>query len=63
MKTEQVQEQINALKEKVSSIKAELENEIYNICEQLDFINSSRFTYNIDNFRKFEDDLNNFEIK
>ena len=61
--TKQVQAQIDALKEKVNSIKAELENEIYEICEQLDYVDSSLFSYNIDNLKRFSNNLNEFKIK
>jgi hypothetical protein len=61
--TKQVQAQIDALKEKVNSIKAELENEIYEICEQLDYVDSSIFSYNIDNLKRFSNNLNEFKIK
>jgi hypothetical protein len=61
--TKQVQAQIDALKEKVNSIKAELENEIYEICEQLDYVDSSVFSYNIDNLKRFSNNLNEFKIK
>jgi hypothetical protein len=62
MKTTEVQEQINALKDKVNSISDELNNDIYSICEQLDYVNSSRFSYNIDNLKRFSDALNEFKI-
>jgi hypothetical protein len=62
MKTTEVQEQINVLKRKVNSISAELNDDIYSICEQLDYTNSSRFSYNIDNLKKFKDYLNEFKI-
>ena len=61
--TKQVQAQIDALKEKVNIIKAELENEIYEICEQLDYVDSSVFSYNIDNLKRFSNNLNEFKIK
>jgi len=60
--TTEVQEQINALKDKVNSISDELNNDIYSICEQLDYTNSSRFSYNIDNLKRFSDALNEFKI-
>jgi len=62
MKTTEVQEQINALKEKVNSMQDELNEEIYSICEQLDYTNSSRFSYNIDNLNRFSEALNEFKI-
>lgn len=55
-------EKLLQLKEKVTKMIPEIENEIYEICESLNYTNSSKFSYNIDNFRRFTEYLLSFEI-
>lgn len=53
---------IEALQKKVAKLTAKLETEIYGICEGLDYHNSSRFSYNIDRLKQFNNDLQEFQI-
>ncbi len=55
------QKKIQELKNKVENLKSELQAEIYEICENLDYHNSSNFSYNIDRLKQFTDGLINFE--
>ena len=57
------QKKIQELKKKVENLKSELESEIYEICENLDYHNSSNFSYNIDRLKQFTDGLKNFELR
>jgi hypothetical protein len=59
----ETQKKIQELKNKVENLKSELENEIYEICENLDYHNSSNFSYNIDRLKQFTDGLINFELR
>jgi len=56
------EKQILALQKKVAKQTEKLKNEIYSICETLDYKNSSRFSYNIDRLEQFNNDLQNFKI-
>lgn len=56
------EKQIMALQKKVAKQTEKLKNEIYSICETLDYKNSSRFSYNIDRLEQFNNDLQNFKI-
>jgi len=56
------EEKIAKLQAKVNSFTDEIENEIYSVCESLDYTNSSRFSYNIDRFIHFRKELNEFKI-
>jgi hypothetical protein len=60
---QETQKKIQELKNKVENLKSELETEIYEICENLDYINSSNFSYNIDRLKQFTDGLINFELR
>lgn len=53
---------IARLQLKVDKLTAKLENDIRAICEQLDYHNSSRFSYNIDRLQQFNKELQEFEI-
>jgi hypothetical protein len=57
------QKKIQELKNKVENLKSELESEIYEICENLDYHNSSNFSYNLDRLKQFTDGLINFELR
>jgi len=57
------QKKIQELKNKVENLKSELQTEIYEICENLDYHNSSNFSYNIDRLKQFTDGLINFEMR
>jgi hypothetical protein len=56
------EKKILALQKKVAKQTEKLKNEIYSICETLDYKNSSRFSYNIDRLEQFNNDLQNFKI-
>jgi hypothetical protein len=55
MTTEQ---KIQQLQNKINTMQDEIENDIYEICEGSTYKNSSLFSYNIDNLRRFVDYLN-----
>ena len=57
-----VENKIEALKKKVNELYTELETDIYTICENLDYHNSSRFSYNIDRLHQFKTELQDFNI-
>jgi len=60
MKT--TEQKIEKLQKKVAKFQNKIENEIYEICEELDYQNSSRFSYTIDRLRIFVAELNDFKI-
>ena len=62
MKTKTTARKISRLQLKVDKLTAKIENDIRAICEQLDYHNSSRFSYNIDRLQQFNKDLQSFEI-
>ena len=51
------EKKILALQNKVAKQTEKLKNEIYSICENLDYQNSSRFSYNIDRLEQFNNEL------
>lgn len=53
---------IESLKKKVALQTERLTEQIQEICEGLDYRNSSVFSYNIDRLQKFNEDLQEFEI-
>jgi hypothetical protein len=53
---------IARLQSKVDKLTAKLKNDIYEICENLDYQNSSRFSYNIDRLEHFNNELQSFQI-
>ena len=62
MKTKTTARKISRLQLKVDKLTAKLENDIRAICEQLDYHNSSRFSYNIDRLEHFNNELQSFQI-
>ena len=56
------EKQILALQKKVAKQTEKLKNEIYSICETLDYTNCSRFSYNIDKLEEFNNYLQEFKI-
>ena len=56
------EKKILALQKKVAKQIEKLKNEIYSICENLDYQNSSRFSYNIDRLEQFNNELQEFKI-
>jgi len=58
----QTERKIIALQKKVAKQTEKLTNEILSICEKLDYKNSSRFSYNIDRLKQFNEGLQEFEI-
>ena len=57
------EKKILALQKKVAKQTEKLKNEIYSICENLDYKNSSTFSYNIDRLEHFNNELQDFKIK
>lgn len=60
--TKTTSRKITKLQSRVDKLTAKLENDIRAICEQLDYKNSSRFSYNIDRLQQFNKELQSFEI-
>jgi hypothetical protein len=60
MKT--LEQKIAKLQKKALMFQEKMNNEIHEICEGLDYSNSSRFSYNIDRLKEFTEQLNNFKI-
>lgn len=60
MKT--IEKKIEKLQAKAVKFQEQMNEEIYGICEGLDYTNSSRFSYNIDKLKQFVEELNNFKI-
>lgn len=60
MKT--LEQKIAKLQKKALKFQEKMNNEIHEICEGLDYSNSSRFSYNIDRLKEFTEQLNNFKI-
>lgn len=60
MKT--TEQKIEKLQKKVAKFQNKIEDQIYGICEELDYHNSSRFSYTIDRLRLFVAELNDFKI-
>ena len=56
------EKKILALQKKVAKQTEKLKNEFYSICENLDYQNSSRFSYNIDRLEQFNNELQEFKI-
>jgi len=56
------QQKIEDLQQKVEILTIELSDEIYSICESLDYRNCSRFSYNIDRLNEFNKHLQEFKI-
>lgn len=56
------EKKILALQKKVAKQTEKLKEEIYSICENLDYKNSSRFSYNIDRLKQFNNEIQDFKI-
>ena len=56
------EKKILALQKKVAKQTEKLKNDILSICENLDYQNSSRFSYNIDRLEQFNNELQDFKI-
>jgi hypothetical protein len=56
------EKKIANLKKKVAKLSETLTEEIYGICKELGYHNGSRFTYNIDRLKQFNEGLQEFEI-
>lgn len=61
-KIEKIEKKIEKLQAKAVKFQQKMNDEIFGICENLDYKNASRFSYNIDRLKQFVDDLNNFKI-
>ena len=62
MKTLTTEQKIAKLQKKAQKFQNKIENDIYKICEELDYHNSSRFSHNVDRLRIFVAELNDFKI-
>jgi hypothetical protein len=56
------EKKILALQNKAAKLTEKLTNEIYSICEKLDYKNSSAFSYNVDRLKHFNTPLQDFKI-
>ena len=54
----ETQKKIEELQKKVNYLAETLKNDIYEICEEMDYKNSSKFSYNIDRLDQFVEGLN-----
>lgn len=62
MTNKAAEKKIIALQKKAAKLTEKLTNEIYGICEKLDYKNSSRFSYNVDRLKQFNTPLQEFEL-
>ena len=53
---------IEKLQKKVQNFKNKIDKEMYEICQNLKYKDSSLFSYNIDLLKHFVDELNDFKI-
>ena len=58
----EAQKKLLKLQAKTKKMQEKLENEIYEICENMKYVDSSRMSYNIDRLRAFTNGINEFEI-
>ena len=58
----ETQKKLLKLQAKTKKMQEKLENEIYEICENMKYIDSSRMSYNIDRLRAFTNGINEFKI-
>lgn len=56
------EKKLKSIQKKSNDFAEKIENEIYSLCENLDYKNSSRCSYNIDRLRLFIKELNDFKI-
>lgn len=54
---------LQKLKNKVNKFSEKTIEEIYEICENLDYKNSSTFSYNVDRLKEFTKQINDFQIE
>lgn len=54
----ETKEKIIALQKKVNELAETLRNEIYEICEEMDYKNSSKFSFNVDRLDQFVEGIN-----
>lgn len=57
-----IEKKVVKLQRKAVKFQDKMNNEIFEICAKLDYINSSRFSYNIDRLKQFVEGLNEFKI-
>lgn len=56
------EKKLKSIQQKSIDFAEKMEQEIYELCEILDYKNSSRFSYNIDRLRLFVQELKDFKI-
>lgn len=57
-----VEKKLKSIQKKSNDFAEKMELEIYELCENLNYQDSSRFSYNIDRLRLFLKELNEFKI-
>ncbi len=57
-----VEKKLKSIQKKSNDFAEKMEIEIYSLCENLNYQDSSRFSYNIDRLRLFLNELNDFKI-
>lgn len=58
MQTEKRNQKIKALLNRINKMEDEITNSIHEICELSEYKESSLFSYNVDRFKKFVEELN-----
>lgn len=56
------EKKIDNFKKKISKLTEKLTEEIYGICEGLDYKDSSVFSYNIDRLKQFNDGVQEYKL-
>lgn len=55
-------QELRDFKMKVQKLKEELSEEIWGLCEKMDYKDSSNFSFNIDRLVRFNDELQEFKV-
>ena len=56
------QKKLEKLQRKALKFKSKMKEQLQELCEQLQYQDGSRFSYNIDRLDNFTEELNNFKI-
>jgi len=57
----EAKKELEELKKEVNEISEKWINQIYGICEKLDYHKGSVFSYNVDRLKRFVEELNEFK--
>jgi polyhydroxyalkanoate synthesis regulator phasin len=57
----EAKQELEELQKEVNEISEKWIDQIYGICEKLDYKNSSVFSYNVDRLKRFVEELNEFK--